>query len=772
MLRIECSCGKTLKVSDEQVGKKVRCPECDELIPVRRSSAVSAKPMRGRAADDDDDVVDEEPAKKSKTGCILAVAGVFLLLLFLVVAGGGVAAYFIWFKDKPADTAGGGGGGGGGEPPPKADPIAIRLQQPRKKGDVREVILKADLQTIGGALPGGNGKGDVACKIKTLAADSVSGQETAWEVTIKNFSAPNPLGIQEAPFQPGTVLIGKLTSQPNRRGITWTFKSNNAPVMSGIDWLGKACGREFLGSNSYVDDDDFLFGTKEKQAVGGTWAGNSTEMTRILNIGVPGNATEISAVNGKLASVTGDGPAKQAEVEINADAIVDSSKAPGSPFATKGTATLKFNYQFPVEQAKGPTKVTFALDAKIEMSSPANPNMSFNVTHTETTTLDIKYLPPEDFEEIVKGPDPKEKEKEKDKTPPPQPFSAQLSNPQAKWMQGADNNTFDIVVSADYNVLSGKANIASQYALVLNYTNANNKVDSYKVESKGGGSLNFTPKGKFSGTVKGVAMPKSLPNQTCELVLTEAPSSDPNKQTNVHTLQFVVIVGAPIQRPQFELTNEKVENSGKQFKFSVDYKVISGQLDPNANYSLQVEISGGKLLKNPIKDLVVSKRGNELQQSGTLTIAKDFPQDPGQNLSYVLRIIEDKGGSTNTVSMRDKNGFVTTTEATMPAGKLKADLNAAVQIQGKQPYLAVQWKFSDKPDPAATYQFEYELRGGKGKNTGFIPVGQPVAGGQLKMQDSTNWPIMIQGQNTFEVILVEYNQANPKGHKIGQFTGK
>ena len=40
------------------------------------------------------------------------------------------------------------------------------------------------------------------------------------------------------------------------------------------------------------------------------------------------------------------------------------------------------------------------------------------------------------------------------------------------------------------------------------------------------------------------------------------------------------------------------------------------------------EITGGKL-KNPIKDSVVSKRGSDLQQNGTLTVAKDFPQDLG-----------------------------------------------------------------------------------------------------------------------------------------------
>ena len=53
MLRVECSCGNVWKVSDDKAGKKLKCPECDELVLAKRPSAVSTKPMpaaRGDAA--------------------------------------------------------------------------------------------------------------------------------------------------------------------------------------------------------------------------------------------------------------------------------------------------------------------------------------------------------------------------------------------------------------------------------------------------------------------------------------------------------------------------------------------------------------------------------------------------------------------------------------------------------------------------------------------------------------------------------------------------
>jgi hypothetical protein len=128
------------------------------------------------------------------------------------------------------------------------------------------------------------------------------------------------------------------------------------------------------------------------------------------------------------------------------------------------------------------------------------------------------------------------------------------------------------------------------------------------------------------------------------------------------------------------------------------------------------------------------------------------------------------------VSTRDSLGSVTGS-AEMPAqpAKLSATLTAMIQRQGNATLINVQYKLSGPADPNATYQFLYELKGGKGKNTGFLApanMPQPLPGNQIKQQDTFAIPVVVQGQNQYEVIMMEFTQANPKGTRIGAVTGK
>ncbi|MFO0864730.1 MAG: hypothetical protein U0744_08780, partial [Gemmataceae bacterium] len=55
-IRISCDCGKTMAVKDELAGRKIRCPQCQDLIPVPTGpSAVRAKPSPLRPVEVDDD---------------------------------------------------------------------------------------------------------------------------------------------------------------------------------------------------------------------------------------------------------------------------------------------------------------------------------------------------------------------------------------------------------------------------------------------------------------------------------------------------------------------------------------------------------------------------------------------------------------------------------------------------------------------------------------------------------------------------------------------
>src|SRR5262245_44732431 len=64
MIRIECSCGKFLKVGDALLGKKVKCPACGALQVVKQTApaGIAARP---RSSPDHDEGVSPAPKKKA-----------------------------------------------------------------------------------------------------------------------------------------------------------------------------------------------------------------------------------------------------------------------------------------------------------------------------------------------------------------------------------------------------------------------------------------------------------------------------------------------------------------------------------------------------------------------------------------------------------------------------------------------------------------------------------------------------------------------------------
>src|SRR5262245_24343496 len=155
MLRIECGCGKVLKVADDAVGKKVKCPACGELTLVKSpgstniapakpasasaASAVSAKPppRRRRALDDEDDQPEKAPKKGG--GCLIwgCLGGAAAAFFGLIVAG--VAVWFFFLRGDGERPLTG--------PGSTLDPVAIKFFVPHKKGDRREVKVVMEQQT-------------------------------------------------------------------------------------------------------------------------------------------------------------------------------------------------------------------------------------------------------------------------------------------------------------------------------------------------------------------------------------------------------------------------------------------------------------------------------------------------------------------------------------------------------------------------------------------------------------------------------------------------
>ena len=75
----------------------------------------------------------------------------------------------------------------------------------------------------------------------------------------------------------------------------------------------------------------------------------------------------------------------------------------------------------------------------------------------------------------------------------------------------------------------------------------------------------------------------------------------------------------------------------------------------------------------------------------------------------------------------------------MPAEKA-AKLTAALGGVRQQQFLNIQYKLSGPADPNATYQFQYELKGGKGKQNSGLATGRQYPAGRFPAT-SSKWKV-------------------------------
>ena len=96
---------------------------------------------------------------------------------------------------------------------------------------------------------------------------------------------------------------------------------------------------------------------------------------------------------------------------------------------------------------------------------------------------------------------------------------------------------------------------------------------------------------------------------------------------------------------EIQISDAKVERTGKSFKFSANYKVTAGKPDPLAKYRWEVELAGSKLPKG-IKQTLSTLNGLGMLTEGPLSLAtQDYGSDFGQGLNFTICMIEDKNST-------------------------------------------------------------------------------------------------------------------------------
>jgi hypothetical protein len=393
-MRVECECGKALKVNDKLLGKRVRCPACgstllveaepdaiavgrpkpaatvaDSTPPPRQRRPLDdeepAPRRRARAEDFDDD--DDRPRRKKKkqqssgAPLLLILGGVAAVFLLLVLVGGGVGAYLLFFR-KGSDTAGAPTTGPGS----KSEPVAIKFRVAPKVGDMYEFNITADSTAKNMAGKGDSQTFKVTAQgtAKALAVDQ-AGRETRTELTIKKLTSDKGFG-DVRPLAPNTVVLREVRAQGF---ATYSIKGGGALAADAqlalMEVFGKGLKEEDL-------DDDEVFGTTEKKAVGDSWPVKKGPLVRSINEGAKGiMQVREDSVTGtvKFSGVTQEGGTSY----LNFDVAITINQmgtpvnaGPGMQQTVNVTLTMDVSYRLPADYSTGAVRQTQKLDMRLD----------------------------------------------------------------------------------------------------------------------------------------------------------------------------------------------------------------------------------------------------------------------------------------------------------------------------------------------------------------------------------------------------------------------
>src|SRR5262249_22751757 len=116
MLPISCAgCGKEIRVREELAGKRVKCPECGDQVPVPRAkgkpTAITAnsRSLAARRRDENEECNDEEipwrgRKQEEKSSALPLVLGIGAAVFVLLLLVGGVVGYVIYRASSAKDT--------------------------------------------------------------------------------------------------------------------------------------------------------------------------------------------------------------------------------------------------------------------------------------------------------------------------------------------------------------------------------------------------------------------------------------------------------------------------------------------------------------------------------------------------------------------------------------------------------------------------------------------------------------------------------------------
>jgi hypothetical protein len=398
MKRIECECGRMVRLDRDDDSDRAICPYCGAKLA--QLPDPTAPPASAEAE-----------AKGPQVNKALLIGAAILIVLLAV---GGVTAVVLLKKDRPKLDIASSTSITTEIPKPKADtltqtstpkakdplkgPYAIRLTAPRKKDDVREVELRGETLTRFTIVEGDTREPQppkttkvvLACKIRTLEVDD-AGHELAWEFTVQQLEISR-LDPVKALADTGDVLQAKLPKAAGQQVLDFSGAAAKLPEPVKVA-LTRAVGRR-LGY-WLTPPEDVMFGSAKPQMPGALWGASEYGLNQwfsgVSDVVWDRASGKLSQVGLKVAE--GEKPFAIADMHVEGKAKIKDLTPSGSAPIGPATAELeaKVQYRFRLTDEQGPYTVTSQVN--VVTKDEGKSGVGSEELLREEYTLNIRFLP-------------------------------------------------------------------------------------------------------------------------------------------------------------------------------------------------------------------------------------------------------------------------------------------------------------------------------------------------------------------------------------------
>jgi len=270
----------------------------------------------------------------------------------------------------------------------------IRLHRPAKAGERYRLTAvghdtKSSTATTPGRAPRVNREA-LGVELEGVVTILEAGPNGArkWEIRIER-------AFREQEGERAELLPAGTTVTEQRRGVSQTFEVNGRAALADV-----ALALGLVLSETSIDNDDELFGSRQRRKVGERWSVDPARVAELFSRDQGGRRMAITArdVSGsaRLARVAPCGPASCMTIEASGTvSLPAASLSPQGMQVESSSIDFAFSGLFPVEASRARLQESAAITIRFRgrrPASPEHPGMALEATLEKRTSRSLAPL--------------------------------------------------------------------------------------------------------------------------------------------------------------------------------------------------------------------------------------------------------------------------------------------------------------------------------------------------------------------------------------------